>query len=202
MEFKNLSDDTGSIFFSESKDFKHEGNGRKSDYYQAFLGSLCADALSMPVHWYYDTAALLKDYGLITSYLDPKSFHPDSILWRSEYHQKGKKADILHDQAQYWGKRGVHYHQFLKAGDNTLNLLLARKLYSFVKANGGYNQLAWLEQYVEFMLTPGQHHDTYIEEAHRGFFINYASGKPLKKCAIADEHIGGLAQVPALMAAL
>jgi ADP-ribosylglycohydrolase len=48
------------------------------------------------------------------------------------------------------------------------------------------------------MLTPGKHNDTYLEEYHRGFFTRYAMGKPLRKCAIQDEHIGGLAQVPAL----
>ena len=37
---------------------------------------------------------------------------------------------------------------------------------------------------------------------HRGFFTNYAQGKEPRKCGIKDEHIGGLAQVPALVAAL
>jgi ADP-ribosyl-[dinitrogen reductase] hydrolase len=40
-----------------------------------------------------------------------------------------------------------------------------------------------------------------VEECHRGFFTRYAQGKPLAKCGIRDEHIGGLAHVPALMAA-
>ena len=29
----------------------------------AFLGSLVADAVSMPVHWYYNREALDRDYG-------------------------------------------------------------------------------------------------------------------------------------------
>ena len=36
--------------------------------YHAFLGSLAADAVSMPVHWYYDTAALDRDYSTISTY--------------------------------------------------------------------------------------------------------------------------------------
>jgi hypothetical protein len=28
----------------------------------AFLGALVADAMAMPVHWYYDQRALLRDY--------------------------------------------------------------------------------------------------------------------------------------------
>ena len=32
---------------------------------QAFLGALVADAVAMPVHWYYDRQALARDYGTI-----------------------------------------------------------------------------------------------------------------------------------------
>lgn len=52
------------------------------------------------------------------------------------------------------------------------------------------------------MLQPGWHRDTYVEEYHRAFFTRYSQGKPLLKCGISDEHIGGLATVPALVAAL
>jgi len=51
-------------------------------------------------------------------------------------------------------------------------------------------------------LTPGWHRDTYLEEYHRCFFTRYAQGKEITKCGISDEHIGGLAQIPALLAAL
>ena len=165
------------------------------------VGALCADALAMPVHWYYDRAALARDYGKIIGYREPKSPHPDSILWRSHYTALNEKGDILREQAEYWGRKGVHYHQFLRAGENTLNLQLARELYDWVRKRGGYSVQGWLEQYVKFMLTPGRHRDTYVEECHRGFFTRYAQGKPLEKCGIRDEHIGGLAHVPALLAA-
>ncbi len=52
------------------------------------------------------------------------------------------------------------------------------------------------------MLEPGWHRDTYVEEYHRAFFTRYAQGKKPRKCGISDEHIGGLATVPALCAAL
>ena len=93
---------------------------------QAFLGSLAADALAMPVHWYYDTGALRREYGTVDRFLEPKNSHSGSILWRSEYNALNEKGDILRDQARYWGQRGIHYHQFLKAGENTLNFQLAR----------------------------------------------------------------------------
>jgi hypothetical protein len=38
------------------------------------------DALAMPVHWYYDVAALQRDFGTIRNYQAPKDFHPNSIL--------------------------------------------------------------------------------------------------------------------------
>ena len=166
------------------------------------LGALAADALAMPVHWYYDRMALVRDYGRVDRYLAPKSPHADSILWRSSYVPLNARGDILREQAQYWGRRGVHYHQFLAAGENTLNFQLAVELYRSIRAAGKYDMDAWLERYIEFMLTPGHHRDTYLEEYHRGFFTNLARGKKPMACGVDDVHIGGLAQVPALIAAL
>jgi ADP-ribosylglycohydrolase len=168
----------------------------------ALLGALVADAVAMPVHWYYDREALKRDYGTISGYAAPKNPHPDSILWRSEYTPVNAKGEILHDQAVYWGKRGIHYHQFLQAGENTLNFKLARKLYEQTSALGRYDADAWLKTYIDFMLTPGMHRDTYVEEYHRHFFTNYARGKKPRSCGCQDVHIGGLAMVPALFDSL
>lgn len=172
---------------------------------RAYHGSLIADALSMPVHWYYNREALDRDYpdlSRFSKFSSPLKFHPDSILWRSEYTALNEKGDILHDQARFWGQQNIHYHQNLKAGENTANFKLARLLYHQVTAAGSYSEEAWLDLYIEKMLTPGWHHDTYLEEYHRGFFTRYAQGKDPRKCGIKDEHIGGLATVPALVAAL
>ena len=84
----------------------------KTIYKNAMLGSLSADAVSMPVHWYYDTQKLDRDYGLLTGYVAPKNPHSDSILWRSSYTPRNALGNILHDQVKYWGQREVHYHQF------------------------------------------------------------------------------------------
>jgi ADP-ribosylglycohydrolase len=162
----------------------------------AFHGSLAADALAMPVHWYYDREALQRDYGDVRFYQAPRNPHPGSILWRSTFDPS--IADILHDQARYWGQRDIHYHQFLEAGENTLNFRLAAELVRFSEERGGYDPDAWLGRYIELMRTPGWHRDTYLEEYHRGFFERLAAGKPPRRCRIRDEHIGGLAQVPAM----
>ncbi len=170
--------------------------------YAAFQGSLAADALAMPVHWYYDTGALFREYGRVDRFVAPLSPHTGSILWRSSYEPVNERGDILREQAKYWGKKGVHYHQFLNAGENTLNFKLAYALYHSILKSGRYDSDAWLELYIKCILTPGWHHDTYLEEYHREFFKNYALGEKPRKCGIADIHIGGLATVPALIAAV
>ena len=172
------------------------------DLQNAFLGSLVADAVSMPVHWYYDTRSLDRDYPNLRGYEAPRSSHPDSILWRSKYEPLNEEADILHAQAAFWGKPGVHYHQFLQRGENTLNFLLAAQLYRSTVRHGGYDKDRWLQIYVTSMRDPDWHRDTYVEEYHRAFFEIRARGKRLEKCGIDDLHIGGLAPVPALIAAL
>jgi len=161
----------------------------------ALWGLFIGDALSMPVHWYYDREALARDYGSITDYLAPQNHHPDSILWRSHFTSPGPKYDILHDQRPFWGRRNVHYHQFLVAGENTLNLQCVRLLLDSLIANGGYDADDYLRRYIAFMLTPGSHRDTYMEEYHRHFFTRLAGGLAPRRCGIPEKHIGGLVGV-------
>lgn len=156
-------------------------------------GFLIADALAMPVHWYYDQLALNRDYGLVRDYQQPRNPHPDSILWRSRYRPAGPEADILHNQAMFWGERGVHYHQFLRAGENTLNIKLSRLLMDHLLDSGDYDPDRYLARYVAFMTTPGKHHDTYIEECHREFFKTWVlHRKGMTADAPEEKHIGGL----------
>ena len=163
-------------------------------------GAFIGDAHAMPVHWYYDRAALHRDYGVVRDYVAPRNPHSDSILWRSEYRPLNERGNILHEQAQYWGQRGIHYHQFLRAGENTLNLQLARVLLDSLSALGRYDAEDYLQRYLDFMLTPGRHRDTYVEECHRKFFTAYARGTKPRKCGGSDIHIGGLAHVGVLCA--
>ena len=165
---------------------------REHRFNNARLGMFIGDALAMPAHWYYDTRALRVDYGEITEFCAPRNPHPDSILWRSRYTPSGPRADILHGQEVYWGRRGIHYHQFLRAGENTLNLQLANRLLLLLD-HGEYSPERWLQCLIEFMTTPGRHKDTYVEEYLRHFFTRYGQGTPPSKCGRKDEkHIGGL----------
>ena len=164
--------------------------------YGLFIG----DALAMPVHWYYNRQALSRDYGRIAAYTAPRNPHPDSILWRSSYQAPNARGEILHDQARYWGQKGIHYHQFLKAGENTLNVKLCRLLIESINQSGTYDADDFLRRYIAYMTTPGNHRDTYIEECHRNFFANYARGIPPRKCGVAEKHIGGLVGIVPLVA--
>ncbi len=170
----------------------------------AFIGALAADALAMPVHWYYDTAALDRDYPDLTAdrFVAPRNPHADSILWRSQWTPPGPEFDILREQAVFWGRRGVHYHQFLEAGENTLNFRLAVELHRLLARDRDHDPERWLDHYVAFMLEPGRHRDTYVEEYHRHFFTNLGAGRKPINSGVRDVHIGGLVPVAALVAAL
>ncbi|SHO43991.1 ADP-ribosylglycohydrolase family protein [Desulfopila aestuarii] len=162
----------------------------------ALYGMFIGDALAMPVHWYYDTNALKRDYGIVENYVQPRNPHPDSILYRSVYTARSARADILHEQKCFWGQKNIHYHQFLQAGENTLNLKLAKELLNLLLENGSYSAENWLQRLVEYMTTPGCHNDTYVEEYLRHFFLRYGKGVELKKCGRTDEkHIGGFTQM-------
>jgi ADP-ribosylglycohydrolase len=162
-------------------------------------GLYIGDALAMPVHWYYNRSALFNDYGRVTDYMAPKNPHPDSILFRSSYTAPNARGEILHDQARFWGQKGIHYHQFLKAGENTLNVKLCSLLMDSLTAGGGYDPDDYLRRYIEFMTTPGSHRDTYIEECHRNFFANRARKLPPRRCGVNEKHIGGLVMMIPLL---
>ena len=64
-------------------------------FQNAYQGSLAADALAMPVHWYYDREALRRDYGTVDHFMAPRNPHTGSILWRSSYQALNEKGDNL-----------------------------------------------------------------------------------------------------------
>jgi ADP-ribosylglycohydrolase len=165
----------------------------------ALWGLFLGDALAMPVHWYYDRAALQRDYGEVRDLLAPRNPHPGSILFRSSYVPRNPEADILHDQAVFWGRPGVHYHQNLAAGENTLNLRLVQLLLDTIEESRAYDPDLFLDRMITFMRHPGSHNDTYVEEWLREFFDRRAQGFKLRDCGVTEKHIGGLAGPVALL---
>ena len=43
-------------------------------------GMFVGDALAMPVHWYYDVAALQRDFGTLRDFRAPHEYPPSSIM--------------------------------------------------------------------------------------------------------------------------
>ncbi|GFR43448.1 hypothetical protein Agub_g4531, partial [Astrephomene gubernaculifera] len=175
----------------------------------ALWGIFIADALSMPVHWYYNPGDIRRDFGIIDTYHPPKARHPSSIMSVSNTggHGRGGQSgkiigDVInHGKHSFWGKPGVHYHQGMKAGENTLNAVCARVVMRTVTREKGYNPAAWLQDYVSFMTTPGSHNDTYAESFHRDFFRNWAAGVAPEQCSRGTEghntaQIGGFVMLP------
>ena len=91
----------------------------------ALFGTFVADALSMPVHWYYDTRQLAADYGFVTDYLAPQARHAGSIMGKSNtggHGRGGQSGDIIgrvinHGKRDLWLRPSVHYHVGMRAGE-------------------------------------------------------------------------------------
>ena len=179
----------------------------------ALWGMFVGDALAMPVHWYYNIAALWQDFGQICDYQAPKTHHPNSIMALANTGKAGRGSQdgdivgevILKGKKHHWGQANRHYHQGMQPGENTLNLLCARVLLRSLNTNGHYDSSHFLQEYIRFMTEPDQHNDTYAESYHRDFFANYARGVAPEKCAGADGHdtasMGGLVSLPLVIMA-
>ena len=176
-------------------------------------GMFVGDALAMPVHWYYDVAALQRDFGTVRDYQAPCDYHPSSIMSLANTGAAGRGSQegevvgrvILHGKKHLWGQPNRHYHAGLQSGDNTLNLLCVRVLLRTMNTSGRYDSGDFLSAYMAFMTTPDSHNDTYAESYHRDFFANYARGVSPERCAGAEGHdtasIGGLVALPPVIVA-
>jgi ADP-ribosylglycohydrolase len=169
-----------------------------------------ADALSMPVHWYYDPGDIFRQFpGGIQGFEAAPAQHPSSIMnlhSTSGGGRGGQRGSIVGDvilkgRKDLWGQPGIHYHHGLPAGENTLNAYCARLMLRHLAA-GEYDGPGFLEAYVAFMTAdPPQHPDTYAESFHRGFFANWRAGKALTECGAVTHDtpsIGGLVMIGAL----
>lgn len=142
-------------------------------------GMFVGDALAMPVHWYYNIAALWQDFGQIKDYQAPKAHHPNSIMALANTSKAGRGTQegdivgsvILKGKKHHWGPANRHYHQGMQAGENTLNLLCARVLLRSLNGSGDYAPADFLHDYISFMTEPDRHNDTYAESYHRDFLL-------------------------------
>ncbi|MGC8120225.1 ADP-ribosylglycohydrolase family protein [Marinobacter sp. VGCF2001] len=177
-----------------------------------------ADALAMPVHWYYNPMDIEKAFpGGIQQFEAAPDFHPSSIMSLHSTSRGGRHGGnrnqeepqivgdfILKGRAQFWNVPNVHYHHGMIAGENTLNAHCSRVLMRCLsEASGHYRSQAFLEAYIGFMTAdPPEHPDTYAESYHRGFFANLAKGRPPEQCAMVTHDtpsIGGLVTIAPLV---
>lgn len=176
-----------------------------------------ADALSMPVHWFYNPGDIRTYFGPdgITKMEPAPSTHPSSIMNLHSTSGGGRGRQdagkqvvgdiILQGKRKFWGQSRMHYHNGLPAGEHTLNAYCARwMLHSLAKNGGRYSRDDFFNYYVEMMTADeanAKHPDTYAESYHRGFFANWAEKKPLEKCGAVTHDtpsVGGLVTVAPL----
>eukprot|EP00127_Corallochytrium_limacisporum_P000082 Clim_evm21s3 gene=Clim_evmTU21s3 len=172
--------------------------------FASLLSMFIADALAMPVHWYYVTHRIQEKFGLVKTYMTPENPHEESMVDGMRY---TGSLDILHDKRQYYnignisGAPGAvhtdshgnhlmkkenertHYHNGLHSGEPTLCMQIQRVFLRSVAKRGGYDAQGYLEDFKDFMTTPGAHNDTYTEVFIRRFFEYASDGRPLKECA-------------------
>lgn len=188
---------------------------------RAALSSLfVADALAMPVHWFYNVSDIDRAFpGGINKLEAAPEYHPSSIMslhstsggGRSRSRTGKKQPEIVGDvilkgKRQFWGQSNRHYHDGMQAGENTLNAQCVRVLVRHLTStNTVYDPEAFLIDYIEFMTAdPPEHRDTYAESYHRGFFANFVNGLPPGKCAAITHDtpsIGGLVTIAPLVLA-
>jgi len=177
-----------------------------------------ADALAMPVHWFYNPADIDRAFPGGIQRLEPApARHPSSIMPLHSTAHGGRGAQggqreivgevILKGRRPFWGVPGMHYHQGMQAGETTLNAQCTRVLLRRLAADGGrYDAARWLDDYIAFMTAEHPlHNDTYAESWHRGFFANLQRGLPPERCG-AQTHdtasVGGLVSIAALFLVL
>lgn len=169
-----------------------------------------ADALAMPVHWYYRPYDIQLQFpGGITDFEAAPSYHPSSIMSLHSTNGGGRRSIgsnnekeiigdvILKGKRNKWGVPNTHYHHEMPAGSNTLNAHCARAVTrSLTKNSARYSQNTFLESYISLLTSdPPEHPDTYAESYHRAFFANLENGVPPQKCGSKTHDtasIGGL----------
>ena len=163
----------------------------------ALANLFIGDALSMPVHWFYNPGDILRQFpphGIQGMETAPE-VHPSSIMALHSTSRGGRgqqgsatRPDVVGDvilkgKRHLWGRPNGHYHHGMQAGENTLNAWWARWVMQSMTRYGDYSAERWVGEYIEKMTAdPAEHPDTYAESCHRGFFANLQSGHAPTKC--------------------
>lgn len=167
--------------------------GAKDRMKGAWWGAFVADALSMPVHGYATRDSIEKDYGYISDMQAPKEPYRDFVLAGFPTSEMPKEFDYIGDERrQDWTRITTHPHKHLKAGENTLPMLLALHQAISISESDGFNLDAWMTRYRAVMTSPNGHRDTFIPSIHRRYFENLAKGKDPESNGCPDAHISDI----------
>jgi len=163
----------------------------------ALWGMFIADALAMPVHWFYGGNAQIRAmFGKnISAYEKPPQSFPGSIMALSDTGGAGRGSsdgDIIgtvinHGKKKFW-QGSYHYHCTLPAGGTTLEGEMARLAMRSMTQGTGFDLDRMQADYVQFMTKPGSHSDAYASSYHRMFFARRAQGFALRDCPSNDGH--------------
>ncbi|MFK7892203.1 MAG: ADP-ribosylglycohydrolase family protein, partial [Granulosicoccus sp.] len=196
----------------------------------ALWNHFIADALAMPVHWFYNPGDIIRAFppsGIERLEAAPE-YHPSSIMalhstarggraktaaklvkWRRR--DEAAKEEIVGDvilkgRRHLWGRPNGHYHHGLEAGSNTLNAWWALELLQWISEHREYDPAKWVEHYIGFMTAdPPAYPDVYAESCHRGFFANWTAGQKPTQCGAVTHDtpsMGALVTVAPLALAL
>eukprot|EP00040_Diaphanoeca_grandis_P013540 m.68487 g.68487 ORF g.68487 m.68487 type:complete len:286 (+) comp23960_c0_seq1:146-1003(+) len=166
----------------------------------AIKGMCVGDALSVPLHWYYDFGCLEKHTSMyystqksnrITQYhaVHPelRSKHPSSEPYYSQLDTRAEPIDYFNGKHEQWKVKDIHYHPDLKAGENTTTTQLALVAIRSIVECSGYDVDNFLQRYINYFTKSGGNSDTYIEVVHRHFFNKLSQGTPRHLCGKPDE---------------
>lgn len=179
----------------------------------ALMFGFTADALAMPVHWYYNPADITSAFGEqgVTKMHDPPARHPFDFLEKPQEdamcHKHIVGDVIMRTNGAMWGAEPhTHVHASLRAGQNTLNAEVALLVARAVGDNKGEHSLEkYAEAYIKFMeANPQESKDTYAEQFHRNFFTRLCRGDKwngnIGLTGHYAESVGGLVSVlPAVL---
>ena len=143
------------------------------------------------------------------SFMVGMGYHPDV----ETANRLGRSYDILHEHARFYHtsygqlqigiserenehgnavaqlEERYHYHHGLMAGENTLAAQLVRVLLRAVIRLERYDPNAFLEDFIEYLTTPGKNRDPYTEIYIRSWFENYSRGRPSHACAELQRNV-------------
>lgn len=145
----------------------------------------------------------------LESFMVGMAYHPDVEKAKSQ----GRPFDILHQHARFYHTSystleisntererahgnpvpgladRYHYHHGLKAGENTLAAHLVRVLMRSVIRRGRYDPIAFIEDFINHLTTPGTNRDPYCEIYIRRWFENFSRGLPSHCCAELQRNV-------------